>query len=669
MTIFLIKLSICWGFFALLYALLLRHETFFRANRAYLLGTAVLGVLLAAIPAESLPVPMYESGVPVLELPLVVVGMQTVESASNRWESSDYLWGLYWLGFVIMAVRVLWGLFKIAQMAVRGRSERLPDGCLLIQTNEAKVPFSFFKWVFVPVESQGSERLDETDTALMLAHERAHARGWHSADVMFAELLCVVFWFHPLAHWYRRALRNVHEYLADASASRFANRKQYGLLLIGQSQSGMPIVFANHFFQSPLKQRLVMLTKKTSAPLRALKFGLLAPLTLLFAMLFRQAPAVAQVVDEKHREFVRQLEAKGWNQVDTVITFDPNTYQETMQLVQNSAAPERDENGKLVYQFAEIQPQFPGGQEALVKFITENLKYPETAKQNKVEGTIIVYFVVDEEGKVIRPFGQANQPNDSKRPLIEEAVRIVQSMPKWTPAMHKGEKVRCSMRLPVNFSLANVASKSADAQPEFPGGLSALLQYLGDNVRYPETAKNANAQGTVLVQFKITEDGSLAEIGQVKQDANLHPDLVEEAIRVVKTMPKWKPAVQDGKVLAQYYTIPVKFQLGDEPARLLVETDEQPEYPGGLQEMYKMLGTQVKYPEAAKNDKVEGMVVITFVVERDGSLSSFVNENNARQDFADEVVRVLKLSPKWKPGQKDGKAVRVKYTLPFKFKL
>lgn len=557
MTIFLFKLSLCWGFFALLYALLLRKETFFGANRAYLLGTAILGILLAALPAEKLPVPMDESGLFMIDLPLVVVGMQNMESAGQQWESSDYLWGLYWLGLSLMAMRVLWGLLKIAQMAVRGRSERLSDGCLLIQTDEAKVPFSFFNWVFVP-EFQHSER---SETSLMLAHERAHARGWHSADVMFAELLCVVFWFHPLAHWYRRALRNVHEYLADASASRFADRKQYGLLLIGQSQSGMPIVFANHFFQSPLKQRLVMLTKKSSAPLNALKFGLVAPLAVLFALLFRQAPAVAQAVDEKHREFVRQLEAKGWTQVDTVITFDPSTFQETMQLVQNSAAPERDENGKLVYQYAEIQPQFPGGQEALVKFITENLKYPETARQNKVEGTIVVYFVVDEDGRVIRPFGQANQPNDSKRPLIKEAVRIVQSMPKWIPATHKGEKVRCSMRLPITFSLASTAAKSVDAQPEFPGGLSALLQYLGDNIRYPETAKNAKAEGTVLVQFKITEDGSLAEIGQLKTDANLHPDLVEEALRVVKTMPKWKPAIKDGKVVPLIYTLPVKFQL------------------------------------------------------------------------------------------------------------
>ena len=151
MTIFLLKLTLCWGFFALLYALLLRQETFFRANRIYLLGTAALGILLAVWPAEQMPVPVYDGGLLTVELPAFTIGLQEVETAASRWQDIDYLWVIYWIGFSLMAFRVLWGLFKIQQMALRGRSERLADGCLLVQTTEAKVPFSFFKWVFVPV--------------------------------------------------------------------------------------------------------------------------------------------------------------------------------------------------------------------------------------------------------------------------------------------------------------------------------------------------------------------------------------------------------------------------------------------------------------------------------------------------------------------------------------
>jgi TonB family protein len=557
MTIFLLKLTLCWAFFALMYHLFLRQETFFRANRVFLVGTALFGILLAAWPAEQLPAPVDEHGAPVIELPAVTVGMQEVEAVSSAWEQTDYLWMLYWAGFALALARMLWGLLRIVQMAVRGRSTRLDDGCLLITTQEAKVPFSFFKWVFVP---EGDPFSDQSQQ-LMLAHERAHAHGWHSVDVVLMELLCVAFWFHPLAHWYRHSLRTVHEYLADAAAARQSDRKQYGLLLIGQSQSGMPVAFANHFFQSPLKQRLIMLTKKASAPVRALKFGLVAPAALLFLSLFRQAPAIAQVVDEKHLEFVRQLEAKGWEMTDTIVTFDPDTYKETMQIVRNNAAPQKDEDGKMVYQFTEIQPQYPGGQDAMIRFLQENLKYPELAKQNKVEGIVVVSFVVDENGKIIRPYGQINMPNDAKRSLIDEAVRVVQSMPNWIPAQHKGKAVRCTMQLPVNFSLASIADKSVNAQPEFPGGMEGLIKYLGEQVKYPEDAKNAKAEGTAILQFMVNEDGSIDQVKQLEGTSAVHPSLLTEAIRVVKAMPKWKPAMKEGKVVKTTYTLPIKFKL------------------------------------------------------------------------------------------------------------
>ncbi|HLP95517.1 MAG TPA: M56 family metallopeptidase [Saprospiraceae bacterium] len=665
MTIFLLKLSLCWAFFALLYHWLLRQETFFKANRAYLIGTALFGILVAVWPAEQLPAPVYESGLPMIELPAVTVGMQEIEVVSSNWEQTDYLWVLYWIGFALALARMLWGLLKIVQMAVRGRSKRLEDGCLLISTDEAKVPFSFFKWVFVPEADEISAQSQQ----LMVAHERAHAHGWHSLDVLLMECLGVVFWFHPLAHWYRRSLRTVHEYLADAVAARQSDRKQYGLLLIGQSQSGMPVAFANHFFQSPLKQRLMMLTKKASAPVRAVKFGLVAPAALLFLSLFRQAPAIAQVVDEKHLEFVRQLEAKGWEMADTVVTFDPETYIETVQYVRNSAAPQKGEDGKLVYQYTEIKPQFPGGQEAMIRFLQENLKYPESAKQNKVEGTVFVSFVVDETGKVLRPYGQINMPNDSKWSLVEEAERVVGSMPKWIPAQHKGKSVGCSMQLPINFSLASLSDKSVDAQPEFPGGMEGLIKYLGEQVKYPEEAKKASAEGAVYLQFMVNEDGSLSQVTQVEGTQVAHPSLLSEAIRVVQAMPKWKPAMKEGKVVKTKFTLPIKFKLDNEPANMLVNIQKEPEFPGGESELKKFLINNIKYPEAAKLEKVEGQVVVTFVVEPDGSLSSMVVVKSPRQDLSDEFIRVLKLSPKWNPGMADGKAMRVRYTLPFKFKL
>ena len=266
MTIFLLKLTICWGFFALLYTLLLRQETFFRLNRGYLLGTAALGIALAWASEYLLPVMTDNTGTAVVVLPAFTVGLQQAEEAARHWKTVDYLWIAYGTGVILTTARMLWGLARLVGMAARGHQQQLPDGCVLIRTMETEAPFSFFRWVFVPESQDANPNSD-----LMLAHERAHAQGWHSADVVGIELLCIVFWFHPLAYWYRRALRTIHEYLADAEAARQVNKKQYGLLLIWQAQSGPALALVHHFFQSPLKQRLIMLMKQHSAPVRMLK--------------------------------------------------------------------------------------------------------------------------------------------------------------------------------------------------------------------------------------------------------------------------------------------------------------------------------------------------------------------------------------------------------------
>ena len=114
MTLFLLKLSLCWGFFALLYALLLRQETFFRASRLYLLGTSILGIVLAAWPAEALPV--YDAGILSATLPVFTVGIQQVAQATNTWEQIDFLWVLYGLGLTITLTRLVWGFYKIIKI-------------------------------------------------------------------------------------------------------------------------------------------------------------------------------------------------------------------------------------------------------------------------------------------------------------------------------------------------------------------------------------------------------------------------------------------------------------------------------------------------------------------------------------------------------------------------
>ena len=98
------------------------------------------------------------------------------------------------------------------------------------------------------------------------------------------------------------------------------------------------------------------------------------------------------------------------------------------------------------------------------------------------------------------------------------------------------------------------------------------------------------------------------------------------------------------------------------------QVDVMPEYPGGMNAMFEFIQKNVKYPESAKEKGIEGKVYVQFVVEKDGSLSSFNIARGVCEDIDAEAIRVLKSMPKWKPGMKDGKPVRVQYMMPFNFK-
>lgn len=449
MLVFLLKLTLAWGAFAGLYALLFRHETFFQANRVYLWLTALAGLCL---PFAGVFFPVENStALPAIVLPEVVVGLQKDLEAtpqSNFWPTA--LTWIYLAGAAVATLRFGAGLWRIFGLALGSRREMLPDGTCVFRTELAATgPFSFFGWIFVGPDF-GSEKSD----AQMLAHERAHVQGWHSADVLFFEVLGIVFWFHPLAHWYRRAVRVVHEYLADAASASTSDRKQYGLLLIRQAQTGPALAIANHFFTPQLKKRIVMLTKKTSSPARTgWKYALALPLVPFFTLLFQQNTLLGQTAaDPTRAAWVRQLEANDWVQVDTVVTFNPETYEESVKIVRSDLKPFTNGNGELVYQKTETAPEFPGGEMGLMKFMMENMKYPEEARKAKAEGKIVVKFIIDATGRV-NEAAQFNADANLNPLLVQEAIRVILSMPRWKPATHNGKPVNCTMMLPVNFRL------------------------------------------------------------------------------------------------------------------------------------------------------------------------------------------------------------------------
>lgn len=208
----------------------------------------------------------------------------------------------------------------------------------------------------------------------------------------------------------------------------------------------------------------------------------------------------------------------------------------------------------------------------------------------------------------------------------------------------------------------------AENAPEFPGGSDSLYAYIARNIKYPETAKKEKIEGRVFVTFVIEKDG---QVSSAKILRDIGGGCGEEAIRVVKNMPKWKPGTQRGNPVRFQFNLPVSFELERD---VVVEDDEiflvvenEPEFLGGKDSLYAYIARNIVYPEAAKKEKIEGQVYVSFIVEKDGQVSSVKLLRDIGGGCGEEAIRVVKSMPKWKPGTQRGKPVRVQYHIPLHF--
>ena len=334
---------------------------------------------------------------------------------------------------------------------------------------------------------------------------------------------------------------------------------------------------------------------------------------------------------------INAIEKHGDTTMYTVepFTLDADNFRLSIQTTEDNPVQIIRNNNDSIYQIVDEMPQYPGGEAAMMKFVSENVKYPQEAKDKDIAGRVFVSFVVEKDGsvstvKVMRGIGGG---------CDEEAVRVISGMPKWKPGIKDGKPVRVSYMMPLVFKLTEGQPAKSDASqsdmkpdqddvyqtveemPEFPGGIEGLMDYVSKNVKYPESAKEKNLQGRVMIKFVIEKDGSVSNVEVFRGWNN---ELDDEAVRVVKAMPKWKPGKQDGKVVRVSFMLPINFVLGNEMP---------PKGP--------LMGTTWTGTGTGKKDKVtyEMSWTLSFTDGRDGvimmTLWSQEKKGKKKVEFAD----------------------------------
>ena len=472
--VYILKSSFCLAVFYLFYRLLLSRETFHRFNRIALLGILLLSCLLPFVEVSvRRPVEMYQTMM-TWEQWLLLADLAGTETHAVQVQENVVTWiqGLllvYLFGILFFMLRNIYSLFGLWVLLKSGRREKVSDyvvtvvkAVLIVHEREIS-PFSWMRYIVI-----SQKDLHENGREI-LTHELAHIRNRHSWD-LFAADICIFFqWFNPAAWLLKQELQNIHEYEADETViNEGVDARQYQLLLIKKAVGTRLYSMANSFNHSKLKKRITMMLKEKSSPWARLKYLYVLPVAAIAVTAFAR-PEVSETVEEISAVKVNDLTAIVETKVaessgqllpvqsvlkDSVNRKSKVAVQQMDELVVvGYASKDSVKDREPVFNVVEQMPSFPGGMEALMQYLAKNMRYPVEAQKNKVQGRVVVGFIVSKDGDIKK----AHILRGVDPELDAEAIRVIESMPRWMPGMQRGKAVAVSYTLPVMFRLTGDA--------------------------------------------------------------------------------------------------------------------------------------------------------------------------------------------------------------------
>lgn len=529
---YFLRANVCLAGLFGLYYLLFRRHTFFALNRAYLLLTLLAAALL---PLIELPTETVDAvNIPTVSLP----GMVVAAPETPDFSLTDALWWVYGVGAALCAGWLLLGFWRVARLIASGEHRVRPGYTLVLVEDSRLSPFSFFRYLVIS-RADHTPEIDKlvdrsTDNELtdspIFRHELVHIRQWHSADVLLAEVVKCLCWCNPVAWWLPRALQQTHEFLADQLATDTTlPPADYARFLVGyalgaKSQEAQKLLITNSFAEfSQLKNRIIMLktnpTNRRAIWLYALALPVLALLTSLVADRY-PIPAL------RRTEVSQKLIT-----VSGIVT-DENKQRlpgVNIMLVGGEKGTTTDSEGH--FELTGVA----ANAELLVSFVGFKSK--------------IIRAGPKETGFVVRLKRSSTTVNEVS--ITSYPVSTTQPAVNTPPSGGKNEI----------FTVV-------EQQPEFPGGMGELGRFLARNLRYPAEAVKNRTEGRVFVQFVVSEMGEIRDTRILK---GIGFGCDEEALRVMKSMPRWLPGKQNGRAVSVQFNLPINFAI-EQPQKQAVNS-------------------------------------------------------------------------------------------------
>ncbi|MCK0123872.1 M56 family metallopeptidase [Gelidibacter sp. F2691] len=728
-------------FFLIIYDLFLKKETFFNWNRAYLLGTAILSVLLPFLKFESFRAIVPEPAV--VRLPEVIIGevssnfndgalmMPAVEISDQAMSFSwTYVWGL---GILLAAILLIFKIVKISRLYYKN-PQRWEGDALIVYLLHSSAAFSFFHYIFLGTEIESDKKEH------IVQHELVHVREKHSIDLLFFETLRIVFWFNPLVYMYQNRVSTLHEFIADAKAVKYKGKSAYYQSLLSQVFETQHISFINPFFkQSLIKKRIVMLSKTKSKQIHLIKYALLIPMVIgMLLYTSSYASEIKESLPLHQNDMVVQetpfpeLVNHYYNAVKdlTELPEDYNEayknygdigedYMQSRQDVAKAQALLRYKHTKLMEK-QKVKGKLSADEERELEFYgqkqysyEEYIAYKKTqnakdAWENSADNGELRLVVEDinnlsdaEQNKRKQKIASIVNRNelkvlkitDGNTTTLLDATDAVIKKTNQNVASEDGEVPFVTLdEIPIFAGAANNGSKEANMQ----NTRDSISHFVARNFNTTiANEHNLTGRQRISVIFKINTLGKVVDVYARAP----HPALEAEAIRVIKSLPDFKPGKYKGKTVTVPYSLPILFTLKEDEKDVKEVASERPIYPEGAEVPFAHVDEAPYFPACSDTStekerkncisneisqfvnknfninlanelglKGRQRISVIFKIGKDGALTE-IKAQAPHPELEKDAIRVIKELPKMTPGKHNGKAVVVPYSLPILFQV
>ncbi len=463
MMIYFLKVSISWLVFILLYLVLLRRFTFLNLNRFYLLFTLLVSLSLPQIQmnfATQDQAVLHEVIVP-LTSQMHLAETQITNTIIKNNTQTNYYFLIYCLGSVFFSLLFMRGIIYILQLYRNGEKE-IQEGYTIVTLKNPLPAFSFHKWIFISEQERTS-----SDFESILEHELCHVKQNHTLDIILVEIVKIIFWCSPVIYFYKNAIKELHEFIADNAAIKKINTKEYGQLLLGYKSHTKVPALTNPIFHSHLKTRIKMMLRKRTSKYASMHYALALPIIFLMLLAFsgNEEKLVEKIediskatewvsksngIEENNLTIPKEAEEADTKGVEPAQT-NPNPNSST---INSKCHKIRDKDFYMVFDHPATiescghltgEDRSKCARETLSQYFTAQDVYTEEALKEGYQGYLAWTIVINEKGEMERVERAKNLAKKNSFGLFEKGDNIIEEFKdqfSFVAAECNGEKVK-----------------------------------------------------------------------------------------------------------------------------------------------------------------------------------------------------------------------------------